>query len=35
MATWLTGGLVEQLLTFLGAAGFFFLAFQALKNLER
>ena len=33
--TWLTGGLVEQLLTFVGAVGFFLLAFQALKNLER
>ncbi len=35
MATWLTGGLVEQLLTLMGAVGFFFLAFRALKQLER
>jgi hypothetical protein len=35
MGTWLTGGLVEQLLTLVGAVGFFFLAFQALRNLEK
>ena len=28
-------GLVEPLLTVLGSAGFFFLAFQALKMLEK
>ena len=35
MGGWLTGGLVEQLLTLLGALGFFFLAVQALKQLDR
>jgi|GEM_PF-2684561 hypothetical protein len=35
MGTWLTGGLVEQLLTLIGAVGFFLLAFQALRNLEK
>ena len=30
-----TLGLVEPLLTIMGSAGFFFLAFQALKMLEK
>ncbi len=35
MGIGLTGGLVEELLTLLGAVGFFFLTFQALKQLDK